>query len=670
MPHLYTEKEWGVFEWELIPKFYKSLGTLQKEIQRYRDLPYGIKKLQNGGNGRHMVVAFDSLRPEIKNAIGDPRKTDNVLERYYTICNEAVKVYSGYEFEDGSVLTSRQQEEYVINASVIKAALKLYGERSAMRGTERKVMESILCDAQAFNHTLHAKHGVKHTLPTSEKRFKQLLKDFRTPWKTYEFNYGSLISGKLRNKNSAKIKEGEVSQDLIHSLLEHPNQYDDVYIAHAYNQKAKQLGLKPITDATVGIWRRKLDHVVKPMREGWNVWKDEYSRTVKRHRPTHPCYLWESDDNHLDLLFNGDDNNPYHRFKVIFVTDSYSDLILGYACCEGELHPDLVKLAYLNAMYYVRSLTGGWYVPHEIKTDRWRLQTLRPYYQKIAHYYDTPVNSKNRGWLENLFGCEDWKRCLKTDADGTPAINYTGNNITAKNAGYNREMSRINAKLFPHMSEAPAQIAAFVHRMRHIDLEGKGSREQRWLEAWGNMPEGEKKTLTDAEFMRVFGLPHDPRNGERNSIDRSGVTATLMGEKISYAVPPALYLPNVGKKVDVYYDPFDLSRVLVTDNERIRFIAQQITGIPGTMRDMQVAGEGQRAFLNTILNQKRADVDYIVEQRDKRLKRLAEQGIDIDHVLSQGGYIAKEIAQDAETQYLINDIGGDEPGGFKPWEGM
>ena len=663
MPHLHHDnKTIVVYEWELVPRFYNSISTLKSEIGRYKNRADGVKKVQRGGNGSCMLLSYDSLREDIKIALGDPRKTDNALEQFYKICPDAALFYETYEFNDGTRLKSSSKNQYVINASTLKAVAQLMEKRAAMRGTTRKIMPSILADLKVFNTTLENKHGVKHTLPTSEKRLKMDLSDFQTPFtykgKEYKFNYASVISGKEKNQNSAKIRTDETSQDILQSLLEHPNQYDDVFIARAYNKKAKALNLKPITSSTVGIWRRKLEPLIMANREGWNVYKDNFSRSVKRLRPSQPTYLWESDDNHLDLLFNGDDKSPYHRFKGIFVTDSYCDLPLGYACCEGEMTPDLVKFAYINAMYYIKSLTGGWYLPHEVKTDRWRMAVLMPYYERIAHYHESPVNSKNRGWLENFFGHIDWKRCLKTDTDGTPAINYTGNNITAKNAGFNREMSRINAKLYPHTTEAPAQIEAFVNRLRKVHDDGEQSREMQWLEAWTKLPDEEKRQITDEQFLVLFGMPHSIGNGSRNSIEKTGITATIMGQKISYAVPPALYLKNVGKKVDVVYDPFDLSRVLITDGQGLQFVAYEMKGIAGTYRDMQLAGEGSRAFLNQVLNEKKADVSHIVEQREQRMARLQSAGVDIDHVIQQGGFVAKEIAQAAENAYLISSTGG------------
>jgi len=71
---------------ELVPNFFKSEHTLYSTIQRYKDKPYGIKRVMTGGNGRQLLVDYDSLTQEIKDGLHDPRKVDHVLEQYY--CTE------------------------------------------------------------------------------------------------------------------------------------------------------------------------------------------------------------------------------------------------------------------------------------------------------------------------------------------------------------------------------------------------------------------------------------------------------------------------------------------------------------------------------------------------------------------------------------------------------
>lgn len=90
---------------ELVPKYYNTLNTLQSVIQRYSKLPYGIKKVQSGGNGRQLLINFDSLPKEMQDSIGDPRKLDHALLKYWEINAEAVRYYTYiFQFEDGTPL--------------------------------------------------------------------------------------------------------------------------------------------------------------------------------------------------------------------------------------------------------------------------------------------------------------------------------------------------------------------------------------------------------------------------------------------------------------------------------------------------------------------------------------------------------------------------------------
>ena len=193
-------------------------------------------------------------------------------------------------------------------------------------------------------------------------------------------------------------------------------------------------------------------------REGREAYYNEFSKDVKGFRPTTPLYLVESDDNHLDFFFTDWEDKTahkhYHKFKAIVVTDSFNDYVLGYAYAQ-ELTVDVVREAYLNAMYHIKELTGNWHLPHEVKTDRWAIGQLEPFYKGLGNYFKTPVGSKRRGYIEQYFGSIHWKRSMK---DGTN--NYTGNNITAVNEGVNKEVLKLNSKSYPTVQEAPGHIDA------------------------------------------------------------------------------------------------------------------------------------------------------------------------------------------------------------------
>ena len=93
MPH-----NWGnilvVTKDELIPKYYNSLSALKVEVHRYKDLPYGIKKVQKGGNGRQMYIDFDSLSKEVQDSMGDPRKMRHPLLSFFEF--DATKLKDGH----------------------------------------------------------------------------------------------------------------------------------------------------------------------------------------------------------------------------------------------------------------------------------------------------------------------------------------------------------------------------------------------------------------------------------------------------------------------------------------------------------------------------------------------------------------------------------------------
>lgn len=213
---------------ELVPDYYNTLQSLQQAIHRYKDKPYGIKAVQRGGNGRQLLIDFDSLDKDIQNAIGDPRKAKHLLENWYKVDADAVRFYtSEFKFEDGSQLPFKFQEEYIINASVLRALVELKKAREYERKTKgyslKGLMRTLCADAQDFQKTLKAKHKVQHTLPESEKRFKETFKAFLNNVET-GFNYGCLISGKLKNQNSKKVTDDvlELLNNMFADYIEKP----------------------------------------------------------------------------------------------------------------------------------------------------------------------------------------------------------------------------------------------------------------------------------------------------------------------------------------------------------------------------------------------------------------------------------------------------------------
>lgn len=218
-------QEWGnllvVTKDELIPKYYNCISTLKSEVHRYKDLPYGIKKVQKGGNGRQMFIDFDSLSKNVQDSLGDPRKMRHPLISFFEFDAIATRYYNDFRFEDGTPLKENFKEEYIINASVLISAERLkearLSEWKKLRKTStRGIMSTIIRDITTFNEFLPKLFNATHTIASSQRGFDRIWKPF------FEslgdgLNFESLISGKLKNQNR-KLMTKEM-MDLLNDMF-------------------------------------------------------------------------------------------------------------------------------------------------------------------------------------------------------------------------------------------------------------------------------------------------------------------------------------------------------------------------------------------------------------------------------------------------------------------
>jgi hypothetical protein len=208
MPFIYSNKIVAVELNELVPKFWNKISSLQQELHRYKKKPFGVKRLQVGGNGRKLLIDFDSLSATIQQELGDPRHSNHPLEPFFEWDAEAVVFYGKFK-RAGANLNPDEQERYIINASVMQAVLKLEQARISSRLKMRKslvgLVESLRADVESFQNFLKVNHNKSHTVPIS-RRFNDVLNDFKSDEK-----YISLIKNPTGNgsQNARKVFERE-----------------------------------------------------------------------------------------------------------------------------------------------------------------------------------------------------------------------------------------------------------------------------------------------------------------------------------------------------------------------------------------------------------------------------------------------------------------------------
>lgn len=220
MPHVWDDIL-VVTKDELIPDCFPTYQALAKSLQRYKDKSYGIKRAQYGGNGtdRKLRVVFDSLHKKHQQIIGDPRKTDHILENYYKVDPEAVRFYTEYQHEDGEYLTQDSQDKHITNASLLQAAIKLLNDRRTERlnkgGSVRGLNKTVYDDVMSFIALQEEKNpnSFKQNLPKSYRRF---IDDAFKPFKAER--YKGIVKKYKSNKHALKVrktKEEKLFNDLF-----------------------------------------------------------------------------------------------------------------------------------------------------------------------------------------------------------------------------------------------------------------------------------------------------------------------------------------------------------------------------------------------------------------------------------------------------------------------
>ena len=546
--------------------------------------------------------------------------------------------YTSFRFSSGLALPQEHIEKYSTAASWLNMLAKLNADKKYIKKVLNLTIDTF------FEHVLRIIVAENIGLPTKYVTLRRKMQQYA------EGSYASLISGRFENDNSAKIDD-ETSQAALLDLIAHPNQYDDVMVCMMYNHWAKKNGYKEIEAGSVGVWRRKKEAFVMIGREGSQAFNEKYIRQVKGLKVSKVGYLWESDDYNINLYFQ-DGDNVFSRYVSYIVADSKTGLVLGksYRAAQSPT-VDMVRLAYIDAMYYVKEFTGGWHLPFEIKTDRWQQKTLFPFFESLANFTPPSLGNKHRGYIEQLFGSPHAKRAEKMAAHNE--VNYNGNNMTARNMGVNVEALKANQKNRPLLGNASdEQVEKFFYLMRHMpaitrnNLEAP-SKHETWLADWQTLTPEQKRPITDEQFLMLFGIKHQPQ-GRPITITNRGIEPQIDGSKYSYDLPEHLDMNfYVGSKVFCYYDPYDMSRILVTNEDNIRFIATTPALSPRALEDATI---GSRAALNMILENKKQQVERVSTAASAR-KDLHTNYIDSE-ALMLGGFMPKELKNQIEYQAL------------------
>jgi len=422
---------------ELVPKFYSSYPVLKEVIHRAEKRGYGIRRVQKGGNGRVMLIDFDSLPREIQEAIGDPRKVEHILEKYYKTDQAAVDFYTNFKLANGLYIKDNIQEEYITNASTLKSlqALKLDREREILSktGTLKGIMKTIWSDAMTFKPFQEKRFGVVHTLPRSEERFKQTYNDFQNQ----KLGYISLISDKHGNTNALKVTDDVIkllnnmfaTQPHKPTYTEVAGQYDaflNGYLEVINNETGELYDhkeFKKLSEATVYNWLRKWENKIATfaIRSGdrqrlmaqfkpyHSLEQPQYSGSIISVDDRQPAFEYAKGKrmwfyNGIDLASEAFTTWVYGKTKDGIILDFYRQMVRNYAEWGLKLPAEIECEMSLNSSFANTFLKEGAMFQYvRIEANNARGKRIEQYYSPLRY----GLEKKREGWLARPFALSE-----------------------------------------------------------------------------------------------------------------------------------------------------------------------------------------------------------------------------------------------------------------------
>lgn len=577
-----------------------------------------IQQVRRACRNTPALVAYDSMPKVMQEAIkeiinGNPHDQikDNLLESFIEHNGSVSDFFDTFKRPDGRHLPKAKIQLYYNNAIVLDAIHKyiVYSQekRRAMGGRAVVSWEKICACVKNLNRTMYP-----HDLPDKPRTLERKYRTYKS-----EGDGGGLQSLIHRNfvkgtSNAAKIDD-DIKMSLLSELLADPRNFDSEKIARTYNQIATRENWGKITRKTVENWRVKLDFVNYAGRRGTADLYNNKLMQVSRVAPSQPLYYWTVDGWKVELLYKDKQVQKYmsdgeekernittyhHRLTVVVVLDPFNKYPVGFAIGTHET-PALIKEALRNAAKHTEQLFGTMYRAHQIQSDKYAKDKLKPFYETMGKKYI--MTSKKFGNAKAKV-IEPYFKHLNTNYC-QDKINWSGYGVTAnKDHQPNTEFLNKYHNYFPDMYGCFNQIVEII----------EGERKQKqaaFVAAFNALPDNKKLELPYDTYMRTFGERHNYKNLLRGS----GLDVTIKGITHKYECFDLAFRLHAATRWNVIYDPNDLSRVLaVNDDETLRFVLEAAHRQPMALQDRK---EGDAAAWGRIMKFNDDAVDYITQRR-------------------------------------------------------
>ena len=600
---------------------YNDAGLISKANYKKHCQRGKIKKVRRGCKGTPALVAYETLPADIQQQIidqyGDPTKLTqtNPLEDIIEIDLKAIDFYKAYRMTSGETLPEQNINQYIAEASIYNAALKMatniHLKRKALGAKRGNVWAKIADLAQQL-----PREKYPHKLPANPRRFKGMDENSRSLRRYRKYGYEGLIHGNFLNTNSQKINEDAK----LWVLNRWSNQIQRCatiqQLLHEYNQEAEIQGWKQLKDDKAlrnYLYEPKVESLWYAHRHGELKAKEKFNYQHTTKLPTMRDSLWYSDGTKLNYYYL-DEGGKMQTCQVYEVMDAYSEVLLGYHISKTEDYE-----AQYNA-YKMAIQTAG-HKPYQIGFDGQgghKKLEAGDFLTKMSRISvkTAPYNGKSKT-IESAFGRLQ-EHYLKKDWF------FTGQNITAKKleSKANMEFILANKSNLPSLEEIKK-----VYEERRADWNNAKHphHELSRIEVYKNSTNTQAPPLSIWDMVDMFWITRP----KAITVNAYGINFTEKKEKYQYMVnKPGTNVPdvrwlrnNIDKKFIIKYDPQDMSMIYLYEDGPLglRLVTEAYQKIE-VQRNVQEQEEFDREFTRMVND----EVKIVREESYNQMESILE----------------------------------------------
>ncbi|MAG87259.1 MAG: hypothetical protein CMB97_07785 [Flavobacteriaceae bacterium] len=432
MPHFLGEILVATKE-ELVPLWFSNSKSLSSKLSQFKDKPYGPKRALIGGNGRKLLVVFDTLPKKIQDALGDPRQPEHPLDKHYKIDPAATRFYTTYLFDDGEPLTMDAQDKHITSASILEAVKKLEIDRRTERknkgGSLRDVNKTLWQDAMSFIKLQEKREGesFQHNLNKKYRYFMDQFKNFKKE------SFKGIIKNYKSNTNAKKVRklEEKLLNDLFATQQDKPHatkvarQYEaflNGYLEIVNNKTGEVYDPKdfnPVAQSTIALYLNKWENKIGTYaaRSGdRQKLMSQFSPYHSFERPKFAGSILSIDDRQppfeyekgkrmwfyigIDLASEAITCWVHGKTKEDLIINFYRELVRNYHAWGYSLPLELECESSLNSSFKNTFLrNGAMFQEVRIEANKARAKKIERYFGKLRY----EVEKEHEGWIARPF---------------------------------------------------------------------------------------------------------------------------------------------------------------------------------------------------------------------------------------------------------------------------